>query len=424
MKTNKVCILLLLMMLFGTAHAMYGKIDTVYITLQEAEKQFFKKNLSLLIAKYNIDIATAQIIQSKLYANPNLQYTMDVYNPLNYKWLDLSNKYGEFAIQVNQLIILARKRYKSIQLAQTNKKINEQSYYDLIRTLRYQLRSDFYNAYFLQNSFNTYTKQIEYLTYLSDSYSKFAQQGIVTLKDAIRITSLLYSLKTEQTDFQNQLTVIQADMQLLLQDPHHHFIVIADPNTATNDSVSNLNLGNLMDTAFANRYDLQVALSNVQYSKQNLSYQKALAVPDLTLSSQYDRRGGFAINSTIVTATMDVPVFNRNQGGILAAKLGIDVNNLTLQQQETIVETDVHQAYQKLLFTDKSLRTFDTSFQNKFQEVLGDVGTSFQNRNISILDFTDFTESYKNNILQINNLKNAKMQAIEQLNFAVGKILF
>ncbi|HMC86335.1 MAG TPA: hypothetical protein VKI61_12460, partial [Chitinophagaceae bacterium] len=45
--------------------------DTTRVTIQDAEKQFLEKNLQLLAEKYNIDISRANVIQARLYNNPN-----------------------------------------------------------------------------------------------------------------------------------------------------------------------------------------------------------------------------------------------------------------------------------------------------------------------------------------------------------------
>ena len=80
----------------------------------------------------------------------------------------------------------------------------------------------------------------------------------------------------------------------------------------------------LLDSAYANRYDLRLAKSAVEYNDMNLKYQKALAVPDLNLSLGYDRRGGYVPNYTNLGIEFNLPFFNRNQGGIKQAQLTID----------------------------------------------------------------------------------------------------
>ena len=87
-------LVLLMFISCASSHAQ----DTIHITLPEAENLFREKNLFLLAAKYNIDIGKAQLIQAKLYNNPGLSFSGNLYNPGNQKFADLSGKTGEYAI--------------------------------------------------------------------------------------------------------------------------------------------------------------------------------------------------------------------------------------------------------------------------------------------------------------------------------------
>ena len=88
------------------------------------------------------------------------------------------------------------------------------------------------------------------------------------------------------------------------------------------------------------------------------------------------------------------------------------------------VENDVQKAYLKMLNADKMLQSMDPKFQNDFEKLLQGVTINFEKKNISLLEFTDFYDAYKINILQYNQLQNEKLQALEALNFAMGKTLF
>lgn len=395
--------------------------DTLHITLPDAEKVFIDKNLSLLAEKYNISIAQAQVIQAKLRVNPNFQVSGNIYNPDQKKLFDVSNKTGEYIIGAQQLILLAGKRNKQIQLAQTNVALAENRLFDLLRTLRFTLRSDFYDAYFLQSSINAYQTQILALDSLNNSYQGLLGKGVVTLKDAVRIQALLYSLRAEQTTLQNQFNDTEAEIQLLLQNNKTWFVPVSDVNVAATIPIKDLSLPNLVDTAFANRYDLKIAQNNLEYDQKNYNLQKALAVPDLTLGASFDKRGSFVENSSFLNLAMDLPFFNRNQGNIKAARASIDQSKVALNQQSFVVENDVQKAYIKALNTDKMLTSIDPNFRTSFEQLLRSITDNFRKRNISLLEFTDFYESYKQNILQLNQLQNDRMQAIENLNFSVGK---
>lgn len=397
--------------------------DTVRITLPEAEQMFSGKNLSLLAEKYNINIAEAQVVQARLYNNPNFQFTGDLYNPQQKKLFDVSSRTGEYIVGAQQLILLAGKRNKQIQLAQTNVTLAQNRFFDLLRTLRFTLRSDFYQAYFYQNSINAYNVQIASLDSLNNTYEKLLGKGVVTLKDAVRIKALLYSLRAEQTSLQNQFNDTEAEIQLLLQNNKTWFIPVSDINVATLSPVRDISLKNLVDTAFQNRYDIKIAQNNLLYDQQNYNLQKALAVPDLSAGASFDKRGSFVESASFFNLAMDLPFFNRNQGNIKAAKSSISQSKMLLNQQSFAVENDVQKAYTKALNTDKMLSSIDPDFRNQFELLLKSVTENFQKRNLSMLEFTDFYESYKQNILQLNQLQNDRMQAIENLNFSVGKTI-
>lgn len=156
------------------------------------------------------------------------------------------------------------------------------------------------------------------------------------------------------------------------------------------------------------------------YNQQNLAYQKALSVPDLTLGAEFDKRGSFVDNATFLNLAIDLPFFNRNQGNIKSAKFSIEQSKLLADKQRQQVENEVQHAYTNALNTDKMLKTIDPAFSAQFEQLLQSVLLNFEKRNISLLDFTDFYESYKQNILQLNQIQNERMQAIETLNFTCG----
>jgi outer membrane protein, heavy metal efflux system len=398
--------------------------NTVHITLPEAEQQFIQKNLSLLAEKYNINIAKAEIIQAKLYNNPTLSLNGNIYNPQLKKVFDVSNKTGQYDIGIQQVIRLAGKRNKEIKMAETAVTLSENQFFDLIRTLRYSLRSEFYNILFFQKSISGYQEQIASLQKMSDAYDILQAKAVVTLKDAVRIKSLLYSIRAEQSTLINQLNDSEAALQLLLQNNKAYYVAEVDKDPAQSASVQQLIIGDLLDTAYTNRYDLKAAENNFLLSKQNFTLQKALAKTDLTIGADFDKRGSFVDNASFLTVAFDLPFFKKNQGNIKAAKISIEQSKTSVDLARQTVENDVQRAYTKVLNTDKILQSIDPDFKNQFEKLLQGVNDNFQEKNISLIEFTDFNESYKNYMLQLNQLQNDKMQAIETLHFAIGKTIF
>ena len=80
--------------------------------------------------------------------------------------------------------------------------------------------------------------------------------------------------------------------------------------------------------------------------------------------------------------------------------------------------------YISALRAEKLLLGFDPEFEQNMKELITQVSLNFQRKNITMLQFLDFYDSYKQNVLQLNQLRFNKMNALEQLNFSVGKIIF
>ncbi len=396
--------------------------DTLRVTLPEAEKQFIQNNLSLLAGRYNIDIAKAQVIQARLHINPQLSLTGNLYNPSLNKVLDVSNRTGQYDIGVQQLIRLAGKRNKEIKLAETNVSLSEANFYDLLRTLRYTLRSEFYNCLYLRRSISYYDSQVYSVSKLSQSYNGLEASGVVSLKDVLRIRSLLYSLQAERSNLVSELNESEASLQLLLRN-NTTFIMPLSTDDDLFRSATLPALDVLLDTAYANRYDLKAANCNLLLSKQNYVLQKALAKTDITVGAEFDKRGSFVDNATFFTVAFDLPFFKRNEGNIRSAKLSIEQNRIETESMKDVVQNDVQKAYCKLAEVDRLLRSMDGTFISQSEKLMQGVTDNFKQKNISLIEFCDFSEAYKNNVLQFNQLYNDKMQAIEALQFAVGKTI-
>lgn len=142
------------------ANVVPGSIaDTISINLEEAERQFVSNNLLLLSKKYQIDASKAAIVQASLFPNPTISLEQNIYNNLNNRYFDATRS-GQNIVEYQQLILLAGKRKKAIQLEQLNAQMTELEYFDLLRSLRFELRTTFYElGYLLQNQ-KLYTSKI------------------------------------------------------------------------------------------------------------------------------------------------------------------------------------------------------------------------------------------------------------------------
>jgi cobalt-zinc-cadmium efflux system outer membrane protein len=398
--------------------------DTLRLQLPEAEKMFLDSNLQLLAQRYNIDANQALVIQARLWPNPNFSIGHTLYSAQLRQFFPTGIN-DETTMQLDQEILLAGKRNKQIKLAQANVELTQNQFFDLLRTLKYTLRTDFYQIYFLRQSAKVYDAEIKALSHVADAYSQAQSKGYISEKDVVRLKAQLYSFQAEYSGLINQINDAESELRLVLQTRPNFFIDPAvDSIALTKLDPSQYTLATLIDSAYRNRTDLQIARTNTKINQLNYSYQKALAVPDLTLSLGYDEAGSFLYGYYGIGASIDLPVFNRNQGNIKSAKAQILNTEATQRFTQATVEENVTNSLQKAFAQQRMFGTIDPKFAADFQRLNDEVLNQYLKRNISILDFLDFYDSFKQNIVQMNTIQFNRVSAFEDINYYTGTNFF
>ncbi len=420
---RKILLFLIFILCIAFSHAQdtsFFKQDTLQLTLANAESIFLNNNLELIAQKYSIDSARATVITAKLYDNPDFSFSNALYNSQTHHFFD-----PEESVQVSQLIRLAGKRNKAIELAKSGISIAQFQFYDLLRTLRFMLRNDFYNIYFLEQSSKLYQIEISSLQKLVPAFEDEVKKGYMAPVDALRIKSQLYTLQAEYDNLRVNIDNIQNEVKVLIRANPSSFIVPeVQPSGFNNDLVAQSNYQALVDSAIVNRPDLKGLNANIEFSNYNLNLQKAFAKPDITIGVSYDRLGSYVQDYNAIGISLPLPLFNRNQGNIRNAKIQTEISKVQYENGLERVKNDVTTNYITALRSEKLLLGFDPTFEDNMKNLIEQVTINFQKKNITLLQFLDFYESYKQNVLQMNQLKFNKMSALEQLNFSIGKIIF
>lgn len=405
--------------------------DTVKLTLKDAEDQFLKNNLALIIQHYNIDNAQAQVMTAKLFQNPQLNYGVGAYNQvtkkffsLDYKNTDITNN-GEFSAGISQLFLTAGKRNKNIALAKIGVEQASNQFFDLLRTLKFILRSDFLNIYFQQQSEKIYTQEISSLQKILAAFKEQYGNGYIAQKEVLRIQSRLYSLQTEYNSLQITLNGTLAEFRMLIKaSATSRFITIYNYEIDGKEVLTLIPYTKLLDSANLNRTDLKSSRTNLTYNNLNLKVQKANAWPDITLNANYDKYGSYIPNFSNVGISIPLPIFNRNQGGIKQAKIAIEQGKVQYERQQNQVENDVAVNYENATKLELLCNGFDPQFKQDYTHLIEEVLKNYTVRNIGLLDFLNYYDDYKNNTLLLNNARLNRVNSLEQLNYVTGTPFF
>ena len=270
-----------------------------------------------------------------------------------------------------------------------------------------------------------YEKEIQSLTKTTKAFEEQVQKGNIAQKELIRIKSQLYTLQAELVSLENLIDDIQSEFKLLIRAKANTYIIpVADIKEEQGNIISNFSYQSLIDSAYKNRYDLKIANANVLLNQQNLSLQKALAKPDITVGASYDRLGSYVKNFNSIGVSIPLPLFNRNQGNIKQANAMIESGKLEVSALQDNLESEVANRYMAAVRAEKLLNSFDSKFPDDFNYLIGEVLKNYEKRNITLLEFIDFYDSYKQNVLQLNNLRYNRISQLEQLNYTTGSQIF
>jgi cobalt-zinc-cadmium efflux system outer membrane protein len=421
-------------LLFIAAYAFSQQaVDTLSVTLAQAEEQFLKNNYFLLANKFSVDASKALVRQAGLFNNPNIYYENSVYNRYSGKYFptalgkmgDASTQ-GEFVVQYNWLFSIAGKRNKSVKVARAQADVAQYQFDDLIRTLMYALRSDFYELYYGIQSLSLFDTEIGSLTNIVAGFETQYQKGNISLRELTRVRALLFSLQSDRFNLYTNLQETQKEFLVLLNSAKNAWYKpqMDEATISSNYSAYKIVLSDLVTLAQQTRPDLKAVQSQVTADEANVALQKAIAVPDLMLQGVFDRNGSYIPNYNAAAISVPISAFNRNQGNIAAAKALAEGSKQLLQQKQTAVQNDVFASVQKILESEKMNASLSPDFKADFNTVLSGAQSNFEKKNLSLLEFIDLFESYKTAVVQYNQVRSQRFKAFEELNFSVGKDLF
>jgi len=393
------------------------------VTLQDCESQFLKNNLFLLASQYNIDASKALTIQAKIWDNPTLSAELNAYNPDANKYFDVG-KEGQKSFGIEQLIYLGGKKRNEIKLAQTNEQLAELQFNDLLRTLKLQLRKSFYTVYYNTKSLETTDQQLAHIEDLINSYSIQAQKGNIPLKDVVRLQSLYLNFKNERMEVVNDNIEEQSNLRLLLNTTENVVPEVSKEEFSKYLKTFDFDLKSLQDQAIANRPDYLAKQKEIDANALNVKWQKSLSIPDLTLGANYDQRGGAFNKEANVSLGIPLPLWNKNKGNIKYAQTILEQSKIEKQNFELQLQTEITSAWNKWDESRKNYSVLKPTVNADFEAVYNGMLTNFQKRNVSLLEFTDFMESYNQATILVNELKKKLALSGEELNSTINKDLF
>jgi cobalt-zinc-cadmium efflux system outer membrane protein len=381
----------------------YGQI--IEISADDALAIFYKRNLDLIAAQYNIDQSQADEVIASAIPNPTL----------NVQILELANKanMGSAAQGCNsnpqvscgvaqyysfsQLIEVAGKRGLRMESSAFGTQAAQSDFRDAVRIFSNMVRDAYYQLLQMQKNHWLAQEIVDHYQEITRANSLRFKKGDISESDYLRVKMEAMRAESDLDNAHSAMVQAQASLAQILRWPDNSLQFQAKeawPEFA--DIGQALPAEDLMGKALQQRPDLQGdKLRNTQAEKL-LELARRLKYPDVTVNAGYAHDpSNNNLNSFFVGLSVPVPLFYQYQGEADKAAVSLNQSKVAVEQTELSIRNDVVSAMANLNSADKIVQRFKEGLLDDARSVRESSELAYSKGATSVLDFIEAQRSYK-----------------------------
>jgi cobalt-zinc-cadmium efflux system outer membrane protein len=174
----------------------------------------------------------------------------------------------------------------------------------------------------------------------------------------------------------------------------------------------------LMAMALRQRPDVRAAVLGITAAQSQLGLAEANGKRDVNASMNYSHVG--AANSVSIFGSIEMPIFDRNQGEIARNRYVVTQSRELSSEQNSLALTDVENSYESLHTNDEVVQLYQSGYLKEAEDSRDISQYAYQRGAASLLDFLDAERSYRATELAYRQALASYMTSLEQLRQAVG----
>ena len=388
------------------------------ITLDQAIQMALEHNHNLLAARTTIQQNEAQEITANLRPDPVLlgdTQFLPIFQPSNFS-ADYMDNTAQFDVGVSYLFERGKKRQHRLQAAKDQTAVTRWQVADNERTLTFAVATDFINVELAESTLELANKDLKSFQETVDITEARYKAGNIGLDDFLKMKLQMLQFQTDVA--QAKLARVQglSDLRQLLG----YEQVSADYDVTGSFDYQPMKGGleDMQAAALKSRPDLQAAQQGIAAANSAFNLQKAIGKRDVTGQIDYTHIG--YLNDVSLFGSMQLPIFDRNQGEIKRAGYAIT----QAQEQQLFangqVLTDVRDAYEGWRANNEVVGLYRSGYLDDAQQSLEITDYAYKRGAASLLDFLDAERSFRATQLGYRQALASYLQALEQLREAVG----
>jgi len=388
------------------------------ISLDQAIQLALQHNHVLQAARTTIQQSQAEEITANLRPNPVLlgdALFIPFFQPSDFNSNFMDNS-AEFDLGVSYLFERGKKRQHRLQAARDVTAETRSLVADNERTLTYQTAAQFINVQLAESTLQLAQQDLTSFQNTVNISQERYKAGDISEDDYLKIKLQLLQFQTDVSQAQVARAQGLSDLRQLLG--YESVPANYDITGSFQYQPVKLNLLDLEAQALKLRPDLRAARQGVTAANSAYQLQKADGKRDVTGQINYTHVS--AANTASLFGSIQIPLFDRNQGEIARARYGVTQAQQLEEAAQNQTLTDVRDAYEAAQTQDQILKLFSSGYLTEAKQDRDISEYAYHRGAASLLDFLDAERSYRATELEYRQALASYLLALEQLREAVG----
>ena len=391
--------------LFSFAAATTVSAQTIpeKLTLPDAVRIAIERHPSVAAARNEVEAAQADRLTASRRLNPALTLNSEGY-PLFQAPRPSFGDNQELIVRMDQELETAGRRRLRTEAAETGVEAAELRVKDRIRQLELEVRRAYFQVVLAKADREVSTGALDEIDRVIELNRARAKQGEISGAELRRLQ--VERLRFVDDVFAAELALRNTRAALLtwlnapdlaagfdVVEPLQPPAEAARVAVTTNVPAPQASVAELRTRALASRPDVLAAARDVARADTETQLQRALRTPNVTIGGGYKR--DFGTNAIVFGATVPLPIFNRNPGGVARA----DAERRRAENERAIaglnVSLDVQQAVNAVDIDRQRVQYIEREYLTNARESRDIVLASYRLGAADLIDFLDAQRAFR-----------------------------
>jgi cobalt-zinc-cadmium efflux system outer membrane protein len=398
------------------------------LTVDQAIETAIKNNPQIQATQARLGVSEAEIVTAGTRLNPSALSDNGVAEKT-------------YRLGLEQTFELGGKRKRRVAVAQAQRDTVKAEVNTALLDLRADVRRTYTSLFNLQERQVTLENIVQVAQELVTIAQKREKAGDISTLEVLQTDILRVNAQNDLQTMGVELVNAKNRLNTLLNQPLPSTVMLAPPNTVPQVSAlseltpetppgilqgrvsaTDMNLDDLLAQAFARRPEIQQNSQNIEVAKRQAALAKANRIPNLSLAAgpDYVAEPGQKEINVFIVGTLEIPLFNRQQGPIqeaIARQNQFQKEQVALKNRVTLEVTNSYNAFKA---NQERLKRYEAELLPMTVAVTDKSRRAFQEGKTSILTPIQAQQAYMNTRLGYLQALSDFQNAISDLERAVG----